>query len=826
MRKLNPICHSLGLGLLAGLLIGLPDATSAKSLPAGAVLRLGEQRFQAGALVSALAFSADGKLLASGAIDGSIRIFDAATGLQRLRLPGSGPDRLQVSCLAFAPDGRTLFASDGAVIRLWDVASGKERLRLKRWLTRKRLDALRFFALSPDGKQVATGGFGAIRLWDAATGKELRVWNSHLGWPSALVFAPDGRTLAAAGIVEENTPVIRQWKVATGALVRELRGHSEAVQALAFSPDGHCLLSGGRGKTVRLWNLRTGKELRRWAERKASVEALAFLPGGRSFFSGGWGGTVHQWDVATDRPVRAIDLGTPDVKALALSPAGKTLAVAGSSQVRLWNTVSGQELFPSKHPRGPLWSVTFAAGGRTLAAMAADGTLWLWEVPSGRLLQHGRAHRRRGWVVVAASLHGNLLATGGGDGRVCLWDACSGRRLRDWAAHTPVSASGVLGLAFSPDSKLLASAGPGYVQVWDPETGKRLREFTADPGSANSVTFSADGRTLVSAGRDRMVWLWNVGNGKLITKLDLRPGGFLVPITLAAHFLPEGRRLAVGGDNEEVTRWNSVSGRRSRLFSVPGGSSVWAVAAAPDGEVLATINFAPSRIIRLWETATGQPLKSFEATGQVMGVSFAPDGRLLASCGGDGAVFLWDVTGRLQGGKLKPAELSEARLTELWEELAGTDAAVAQRATWLLASDPQRSVPWLSKRLHGPAATEAKRLRQLVAALDKSSFATRQKADEELRSLSRQAEPALLAVLEGRPAVDLRLRVEKILDAIDRQPLAREYLQRRRALQALERARTVAARKELEKLAELPQGSWYRWKAEAALRRLGLLPKQ
>lgn len=193
---------------------------------------------------------------------------------------------------------------------------------------------------------------------------------------------------------------------------------------------------------------------------------------------------------------------------------------------------------------------------------------------------------------------------------------------------------------------------------------------------------------------------------------------------------------------------------------------------------------------------------------------------MLFSGSKDGTVLAWDTTGRLEGGKLKPAKLTEEEAKRLWDALAGENAVKAQRAVWRLASDPARSVPLLRKHLLATAAEVSVRPLKLVADLDSPRFAVRDRASAALKEGGLYAEHALTQALRGKPSLEARQRIEAILKALaPRRPDAEE-VRRMRALTALEQARTPEARKTLQELAKLPPGSWYRWEAEAALRRL------
>ncbi len=237
--------------------------------------------------VLGVSFSPDGNTLASGGLDGTIRLWDANTGEPRRTLEGH---RSWIDSVSFSPDSNTLASgSEDRTIRLWDVDTG-EPLRTLEGHT----DAVFSVSFSPDGHTLASGSFDrTIRLWDVDTGEPRHTLEEHTGEVRSVSFSPDGRTLASGSL----DGTIRLWDVDTGEPLHTLEGHTGEVRSVSFSPDGHTLASGSLDSTVRLWNANTGEPLRTLEGHTDAVDNVAFSPDGTTLASGSEGITVFLWEV-------------------------------------------------------------------------------------------------------------------------------------------------------------------------------------------------------------------------------------------------------------------------------------------------------------------------------------------------------------------------------------------------------------------------------------------------------------------------------------------------------------------------------------------------
>jgi WD40 repeat protein len=586
------------------------------------------------ALVWSVTFSPDGKILASGSRDNTVKLWDVATGAELRTLEGHSD---YVNSVAISPDGKTLASgSRDSTVKLWDVATGTAMRTLgigHSW----RINSIAF---SPDGNTLASAGEDkTVKLWDVATGAELRPLKGHSDYVNSVAFSSDGKTLASAG--QDKT--VKLWDVATGAQLHTLKGHSNFVLTVAFSSDGKTLASGSRDSTVKLWDVVTGAELRTLKGHSDYVNSVSFSPDGRTLASAGEDKTVKLWDVASGTELRTLGLGPSEsIKSIAFSPDGQTLASGGGDKAfKLWDASTGTELRSLNLKGHSSWvdSVAFSPDGKTLAGGSHLHTVKLWDVATGTDLRTLEEHSASVYSHPFSpdakfSPDGKTLASGSWDDTITLWDVATPTELHTLKGH----ALGVRSVAFSPDGKTLASGSSDHtVKLWDVATGTELRTLKGHSGDVNSVAFSRDGKTLASGSWDDTVKLWDVATGTELRTL----GGNSWRIKSIA-FSPDGKTLASGSWDDTVKLWEVATG--TELRTLKGHSaSVNSVVFSPDGKILAS--GSGDKTVKLWDASTGMELRTLKGhSASVNSVAFSPNNKYLVSGSLDRSLKVWEIT--------------------------------------------------------------------------------------------------------------------------------------------------------------------------------------
>ncbi len=486
-----------------------------------------------------MAYSPDGRWLATSGSSGNVTLRDATTGDARVTL--CKPFR-SISEMAWSNDGGTLAVADQTSVSFWDIGTQREmgsvaipslvslafspdgnrlagasdtgkaiksiadvRTNPREILLEKASGKELQVAFSADGRTLAGGGSGlSPTIWDAFSGRKLAEFTGKTGSAGRLVFAPGGESL----IFSSEDGRIRSWHfVRKPEPIAELAGHQKEVWGLAYTPDGNTLISSSDDHSIKLWDARDGGLRSTLEGHDSLVAGVAVSPDGRLLASAGFEPTLRLWDLPGRRLIRTLRGHTDRVRTVAFSPDGRHVASAGSDKtVRVWDVNRGESLRAFTGHTDTVRALAFDPGGTLLVSSSDDRTIRGIEVKGGRetsflpCSQHSSA--------LAFSPDGSFLASGDDRGSLTIWDAAT------WSRRWSVKGSdaAIWDLTFSPDGRSLAAAcGDAKVRLWDPITGQVLLILEGHARRVNAVAFSPDGRTLASASHDGAVRLWQAG---------------------------------------------------------------------------------------------------------------------------------------------------------------------------------------------------------------------------------------------------------------------------------------------------------------------------
>jgi RNA polymerase sigma factor (sigma-70 family) len=533
-----------------------------------------------------------------------------------------------IDTIAISPGGKTLVlgSSYNNRVRLTDAATGK---------TIRELPGpghVASVAFAPDGKSLAAAGHDGqgktVRVWDAATGKELHAPSVNPG-VRAIAFSPDSKTLAGVGTSDRK---LHLWEVATGKEVRQIAGHEHDVLCVAFSGDGKTLASGSHDGTLRLWDTATGKELGRIKGHQDEFYHVAFAPDGKTVAAGDE--AIRLWEVGTGKEIRRVAGGG----LVCFSPDGKLLAaLSGHGKISLWEVSTGKEAHMLTAPAGGIRALVFSADGATLVS-ASPWSINLWDVATGKERHPFQAHATVPDAVVF-SPDGKLLASGDLT-TIYVWDVAAARAIRKLEVGEYRHGN----LAFSPDGKTLAWADSDSIRLWDLSSGKEVRRLQGFPLNVSTLAYSPDGKSLTALSGGTL-FQWDPATGQEVRREQVDRDG-----PAAVAFSPDGETLATVIPSEKTIRLRDTDreektpGRFGKELRQLHGHESWVMflAFSPDGRLL--VSGSGDRTVRVWEVSTGKELHRFGGhKNHVFPVAFTPDSRLVAITDGGETVHLRDL---------------------------------------------------------------------------------------------------------------------------------------------------------------------------------------
>jgi WD40 repeat protein len=838
---------------------GLPAAAADKTvrndahgdpLPDGALARLGTIRFRDGHASGACALSPDGKLIA---VPGNgirpARLLDVLTGKEVRQMKNALNSS---NFLAFSPDGKVLASSNfSSQLTLWNAETGDVLQTLSNGQ-----QPVSNFSFSGDGKHLVTGNasFGQnndITVWEVATSKKAATVEPLQNYNVRAVLSADGKMMASWGQYIQRMPMpmgnrqeeqerartIQLWDVGAGKEQLRIKpDQNYYVTNVLLAPDGKTLVtSGGQGAIV-VWDTATGKELRRIAGRRNLGQTMIFSPDGKLFAATTPAGAIQVWEYATGKRLGVHELPLAQGMRIAFTSDNKLLAWQANGQaISIWDVRTEKPLTPVAGHDSSVSAVAFSPNGQTLHSMSIDGTICRWETATGKetgrrtlrdddsmVMFHGRGGRQQQGGAVSPD--GKYLLTSEFNGAT-LWDMATGREICSFpGGFNPFGMAAV----FSPDSNRLALGGldprgqAGAVRIFDVNSGQEVKQLDVGAEQLRGLAFAPDGKYLAAFTQlqqgvgSQEVRLWNVADGKKRWQVS-RPGYSLQ--TMA--FAPDGISVAIC-EAGAISMLLATTGEELRRFVAKEGmNNIQRLAFAPDGRTLAVAGLQPdgrSGRVHVWELSTGtlrQDLGGHQ--GMITSLAFAPDGSKLATGGNDTSILLWDLVGRDAGAKPAAKEVDE-----LWAALDNVDGKEGFRAMGRLLAAPADAAALFRKNLEPVKGekSDAEKIAQWVSDLDHKRFNKREEASKQLELVGKAAEDELKKALADNPSTEKKKRITELLGKLQTTGIKPELVRPLRAIELLERLGTTEARQVLETLAGGAPEARLTREAKAALERV------
>jgi len=554
--------------------------------------------------ILSIAYSPNGKLLASTTLDSSVIIWDSNSGKLLQTLKGH---QSEVNTLAWSPNSNWVASgSKNGNIKLWEVSTGQLVHTMK-----SKDGQLRTINYSPDGKILSSASSnGSIILWDLSGFESLSKFKGHKSEINSMAFSSDGKILATCGSDFD----IKLWDMEKKQLIRTLQGHSGDVNDIVFTPNGRMLASASDDKSIKLWNISSGEILLNFYTFDYGKDWIIFTPDCYYVASENIDDYVHfclddklyflnehrinynkpnviekilydkidsiQDEEIAETPELYIQNGH-SVNALAFSPDSKWI-VSGGDGIRLWDVVSGQ-LINNISEEESISDVSFSSDRK-------------WIVSAGRYLK--------------------------------IYNIQNYQKRPSSTSHSANY------LDYSNDGKLLLIASGNKLELFDVFNDGIIQELEGHNSMISAVNFSPDNKFAASASYDSTIKLWNVFDGKLIHTLSAKNRVYSI------SWSSDSKYLASGDEKGQIKIWDVDTGKLHNKIS-SHNRSLYSIAYSPNGRKLVSMD---GKVIKIWESKNGKLLDSLECEGAYgKTVTFSPDGRWLASAGGEG-IRIWDAT--------------------------------------------------------------------------------------------------------------------------------------------------------------------------------------
>jgi WD40 repeat protein len=570
------------------------------------------------------AITSDGQTIISVSFDGTLKVWDLATGKCKSTFEGHAD---AVRGVAVTPDDQTIVsASFDRTLKVWDLATGNCKSTFK-----GHAGPVLGVAVTSTGQTIVSASSDrTLKVWDLATGICKSTFKGHAGPVWGVAVTPDGQTIVSAS----SDRTLKVWELATGICKSTFKGHAGAVLGVAVTPDGHTIVSVSSDRTLKVWDLATGICKSTFKGHTDAVWGVAVTPDGQTIVSASSDRTLNAWDLATGKCKTTFEGHSDAVRGVSIASDARTIVSASVDRtLKVWDLATGKCKSTFEDHAGPVCGVAVTPDGRTIVSASSDRTLKVWDLATGICKSTFKGHADA-VLGVAVTPDGQTIVSASTDRTLKVWDLATGKCKSTLQGH----AADVKGVAVTPDGQTIVSASSnGTLKVWDLATGKCKSTLQGYAGAAWGVAVTPDGQTIVSASSDRTLKVWDLATGKCKSTFNGHAGAVLgVAVT------PDGQTIVSASFDRTLKVWDLATGKCKSTFE-GHSDAVMGVAVMPDGQTI--VSASSDRTLKVWDLATGKCRTTLQGhAADVKGVAVTPDGQTIVSASFDRTLIIWSLT--------------------------------------------------------------------------------------------------------------------------------------------------------------------------------------
>jgi len=581
--------------------------------------------------VNTIAFSPNSKLMATGAMDNTVKIWDVESGLLIHSLEGHTHS---VQSVAFSNDGDFVISGSlDKTVKLWHVLTGKLIQSIDAHTT-----GVTSVAWHPNGKLfVSTGMDKIVKFWAAETGTEIENDLDIKDIANDVKFSPDGRYLACA--VSDGS--VKVWESTSMKKVISDQAHDAEVISVSFSSDSRFLVSIGKDNTLKIWDVAEArlKQTLKYASNlslePAELGMAGFSPDGAMIATSVDKNKIVFWDVASGLRLFEWDAIDRKVEGVSFSPDGQYLAAINNNTVDLWNISAKRIVRTLKGFSSLISSLDVSADGKLIASANQDGTVKIWDLATGRNMRVLTDHKAY-CEAVKFSPNNQYIASAGRDNTINVYNVETTALLKSFKDHTDA----VTCLDFRVDGKYIASGSRDktvrYWEVAQKDRNPLMRTFTGHTDMVHSVSISHDGKYIASGSWDKTIKIWDIENNKLLKTLTGHKGD-----VWSVNFSNDSKTIISGSQDGTIKIWDIETGTNTLTIGAHN-DHVKTVEISKSGRLIASGSW--DNTIKLWDTKTGKLIETLTGhTNYVRTVCFSPDEKFLYSAGSDNQIKIWKL---------------------------------------------------------------------------------------------------------------------------------------------------------------------------------------